>query len=193
MKLQISFGFLIFFAFLVILIPIKWVLCWLAAQVLHEAFHIIALKCCKYHITVVRFGYNGMEINGDFDERLQMIFCALAGPCAGIVLYIVFGKDSILGICGLCQSAFNLLPVYPLDGGRSIRMLLLKLAGRQSGLKAFCILELLFLTGCIILLTCFSIFQSQLYLVFLLICIYILSKKLLAKNGGRLYNTNSFY
>ena len=193
MKFQVSFGFFIFFAFLVVLIPIKWVLCWLFAQLIHEVSHIIALKCFKYNVTTVRFGCNGMEINGDFDERIPMIFCALAGPCAGIILFFVLGNRSALGLCGFCQSVFNLLPVFPLDGGRALMILCIRLVGPQFGLKFFCVSELVFLAvGATAFIYLFA-FVSRMYFLFLSVCVYFLLKKLLAKRDGRLYNTNSFY
>ena len=193
MKIHTSFGFFIFIAFLVILIPIKWVICWLLAQFFHEVFHIIALKYCKYRITSLRLGHSGLVIDGDFDDRTQMILCSLAGPCAGIILFCFFGSRSPLGICGLCQSAFNLLPVFPLDGGRSVRILLIRLAGSQLGARLFCIFELIFLSTCTVLFACLSFIYSRVYFVFLAICVCVLAKKLLAKSDGRLYNTDSFY
>lgn len=193
MKFQVSFGFFIFLAISVILIPIKWVLCWLIAQFFHELFHIAALKISKYNITSVRIGINGIVINGDFNERIPMIFCALAGPCAGIILFSFFGNHSSLGLCGLCQSAFNLLPVFPLDGGRALMILCIRLVGPQFGLKFFCVSELVFLTvGAAAFIYLFA-FVSRMYFLFLSVCVYFLLKKLLAKRDGRLYNTNSFY
>ena len=41
----------------------------------------------------------------------------MAGPAGGFMLLLLKRAFPALAICGFLQSAFNLIPVYPLDGG----------------------------------------------------------------------------
>ncbi len=48
------------------------------------------------------------------------LLCILAGPVGSLMLLLVLRVLPTLGLFGLIQGFFNLLPVYPLDGGRAV-------------------------------------------------------------------------
>ena len=48
------------------------------------------------------------------------LLCVLAGPVGGLLLASFYRGIPRVAICAAAQSAFNLLPVYPLDGGRAM-------------------------------------------------------------------------
>ena len=65
-------------------------------------------------------------------EPLQELFCALAGPAAGAAVILLWRIFPEAAAAAAVQTAFNLLPVYPLDGGRAVqaaRQLLLSVTG----------------------------------------------------------------
>lgn len=118
--------FFLCLSFLLLIIPVKWLLSWLIAAALHELFHILALKVCGFQIRLVSVGVFGAKIETDAEYGLRSVLCALAGPVAGFLLLLFARKIPIIALCGLFQSLSNLLPIYPLDGGRAVRNLLFR-------------------------------------------------------------------
>lgn len=111
-------------ALAVILLPLDWVTAWLSAVVIHEICHVIAVKVCRARIHSIRFALCGATIITDELSYGQQIVCALAGPSGGLLLLLVSKWVPQMTICGCVQSAYNLLPLVNLDGGRALQGLL---------------------------------------------------------------------
>jgi len=110
-----------FWAFLLLILPLPWFVAFLTAALLHEMFHIAALMLMKKQVQQIRIGLDGirMDVSGLSDG--QELFCALAGPCAGFLLLGVRKWYPELSVVAVVQSLYNLIPIYPLDGGRVVR------------------------------------------------------------------------
>lgn len=98
--------------------------CLLAAGV-HELGHALAVVLCRGRILRLSLGASGARMETTPLSYRQEVLCALAGPLAGLSLLLVRRYAPWLALWGLMQSLYNLLPVYPLDGGRALRALLL--------------------------------------------------------------------
>lgn len=65
-----------------------------------------------------------MQIHTGDMSPAEAVICALSGPLGGLLLTLTIGYLPRLALCALVQSIFNLLPFYPLDGGRALRAML---------------------------------------------------------------------
>ena len=107
-------------AVMILLVPFPWLCGCFFAALVHELFHCLALFLCGERIYHIQIGWNGARIDTGNLTDGKMILCALAGPFGGLLLLLVVRQFPRLAVCGLFQTLFNLLPIYPLDGGRAL-------------------------------------------------------------------------
>lgn len=162
----------------------------LGSIILHELGHALVIKRLGYgNSRVLLWGMGGLCINsGPRRKPIDGMKIALAGPGASLALglpllaiqALVFGMSppegeaawaaySILGFAVFVNvgwSIFNLLPIFPLDGGRAL-MNALRHFGRRDRDKAARLTGLVGLILCIPLgLLC--LMGQQLWMVFIL-------------------------
>jgi len=121
-------AFLLSAAFALVLLPLKWLFTWGFAILVHEVCHIICIKAMKQRILAITFDGAGAIIEAEPMLPLKELICALAGTIGALLLLLFSTQFPMLAICALIQSAFNLLPYYPLDGGRALYNLILILS-----------------------------------------------------------------
>ena len=112
---------LIILALAVLVLPLRWLGAVILAAAVHEACHWIAVRLCGGQVYRFSAGIFGAEMAVTGLSPWQELLCALAGPAGGLML---LGLSHVLPRTALCaglQSFYNLLPIYPLDGGRALR------------------------------------------------------------------------
>ena len=118
-RVEVTPGFCIFWALLILTLPLKFLLAAAAAATFHEICHAIAVKATGGRILSMSLRAGGMVMEVESGNEW---ISALAGPVGSLLLACLPVRD--LAICGLVQGLFNLLPIMPLDGGRVLRIIL---------------------------------------------------------------------
>lgn len=127
-RLRISPGFCLLAAWFGAVNGLRLLVIVLAAALIHEAGHWLALRAAGAEILSLQAGMLGMVMETDC-RRLSYgweMMALLAGPganllCACLLTLLAEGRES--AGAHLVLGAFNLLPVRPLDGGRALYLL----------------------------------------------------------------------
>jgi Zn-dependent protease len=117
-------GALILCAAGILLLPLRWLLALLLAGTVHELFHMAALCLLNVPIHTVHIGFRGAYISTAPMSPRQEILASAAGPAGSLVLILFLRFFPELALCGLVQGLYNLLTLYPGDGGRIQRCIL---------------------------------------------------------------------
>lgn len=124
-KVNITFGFV---AAICVLAWLDGWICiyFLLALICHEAGHLLAMKFSGAPVRGFRLSAAGAVIQSGFFGYRQELACAAAGPVFSFLLCICcYRWQSKLAVISAALGALNLLPIYPLDGGRILRGALL--------------------------------------------------------------------
>ena len=156
-KLRISCWAFVWLALLLLVLPLRWIVCAICAAAFHECCHILAIRLCGGRINGFRVGQSGAVLNTDMLTRHQELLCALAGPAGSALLVLTANRFPRLAVCALFHGIYNLLPVYPMDGGRAIRCAAALFLGEERA-ECFC----LWVTRCF----CIALFASAIYVSF---------------------------
>ena len=120
-------GFWLVLGLMVLLFPVRFLLGVLIAAFVHEMGHILALRVLGGRMTGIRLHSCGARIEAATMDPGRTAICALAGPAAGAVCILAWRWFPELALAALVQTVFNLIPVYPLDGGRAVRNICCKI------------------------------------------------------------------
>ena len=116
-------------------LPLRWLGAALIAAAVHEAGHYLSVLLGGGTVNNMKVGPAGavMEVSG-LTERCELI-CLLAGPAAGLMTMMFINRFPLIALCGAIQSIYNLLPIYPLDGGRIMRLIIQKFGGTDKHIR----------------------------------------------------------
>ena len=128
---------------------------WLLAGILiHEMGHLVALWLCQIPVRSIRFQAWGVIMDTAEASYGKELLCAMAGPAASVLLGLCLLRLCPRGaIVSFLLASVNLLPLFPLDGGRGLRCLLMMLlpydtANHILRLTTFCTCGGLMLLAC---------------------------------------------
>ena len=139
-ELRVEGTVCIWLALGLLFLPFSWLIAAILAACFHELCHVAAGKLCGVSFGRVTVGTGGAVMELQNPTRWEELAIAVSGPCGSLLLVLLMEKWPQLAICGLVQGLFNLLPVYPLDGGRMACCLLGKWAVAAEILAMGCIL-----------------------------------------------------
>lgn len=125
--LRAEAGFWLVSALMLLLFPLRFLLGVLLAAAIHECGHLLAIRLAGGRVRHIRLRPGGISIEAAPMERGKETLCALAGPAAGTLTILAWRAFPELALAGLVQTVFNLIPIYPLDGGRVARNICCKI------------------------------------------------------------------
>lgn len=109
--------------FLILLFNNAWVISWIIAASIHEFFHLLSIRLLKINVLSFEIGIFGAKIETEPISNRKELIIALSGPIGALLTLAFACYIPKIALCAMAQSAYNLLPVYPLDGGRAVRSL----------------------------------------------------------------------
>lgn len=168
-------SFFVAIALSVLILPIRWVICWITAACVHEIFHWLALKILKIPIRGVYIKWNGAVIRTDRISGIPLAICAILGPIGSLLLAVFVNIAPRLALCGLFQAAYNLLPIVSLDGGNVICGILTPIFGEIKAEKIVLYIST-FVISMIVMITFYTAVRYKLGLMPLIMLAILLVK-----------------
>ena len=158
MQIKINLKVFAFALFFCLTNQLKIYLLLMLFAIIHEIGHILSgillgLKVQKLEILPIGIAVSFKLDTIDFNKKIlkanlltiKKLVIALAGPLVNlifIILFILLGKEKILNIetelliyINILIFLFNMLMIYPLDGGRIIKNILYIFLGKENALK----------------------------------------------------------
>ena len=173
--ISVSADFYIAMAAGVLLLPLPWISAWLFSALFHELCHYIAVRICGYTVSGIRISLKGVFMETEALSAANEAICAYAGPIGALVLLLLARRFPRVAVCTIVQSLYNLLPVFPLDGGRGVGCILRNVLGDERGKQAFVIVEGFVLLA-LLFLALFAYIKLGLGLLPVLAVIFIIVK-----------------
>lgn len=140
--------------------------------VMHELSHAIVALLLK--VDIKEFEFTPFGVCAKYEDNLsdlKELIISASGPLFSIFLAYSY-ENKIYFIINILITIFNLLPVYPLDGGRILRVILKFVFGKKRGKS----ISTYFTNVILILFLVVSIFIAVCYrnFFFLAMCFYML-------------------
>ena len=126
-RVEADSGFFLVLALMLLLLPLRLAAGIVLAALIHECGHLAALRLVGGKILSLQLHAAGARIETSPMTPGREVLCALAGPVAGALTIFAGCFYPELALAGLVQTIFNLLPIYPLDGGRVARNICCKM------------------------------------------------------------------
>ena len=114
----------IYIVILLFVVPLPWLSAWFAVVIIHELCHYAAVILCGGRIEQVMVSIGGIYMRCSPMPEVKRVICILSGPLGGLILLIFHRIFPRVAICAWILSAYNLIPILPLDGGHILQILM---------------------------------------------------------------------
>lgn len=149
--------FCVLMAMMFMLLPLPWIFAFAGAVTIHEMCHGFAIWGFGGEVFAIRLGVNGIQMETESMCAFQEIMVALAGPIGSIILLLFARWMPRMAICGAVHCFYNLLPLYPLDGGRILQNLFTICFPEQVSERLFAVFQYILLIplSAVCIIACF--------------------------------------
>ena len=183
-KVKVGISFLLLILMFFLCGQALWIINYLSALIIHELAHLwVALKS-GYSLRFVKLDMFGMsvELNERIDDK-DTFKINIAGPVVNLLMCLIcmslywlipnsFYYLNSFCLANLVLAVFNLLPVYPLDGGKIF-------SGVIQNKRTYRLLDCIIRYSLAILSICAFVFScfAKPNLIFLLVAVYFVASK----------------
>ena len=101
-----------------VILPVRWVIAWFLAVVIHELGHYAALKLFAVRVNSVSVKLSGTYMHTAPMTLVQETAVAAMGPAFSLLLVLLSPFMPYTACCAFFQLLFNLLPLNGFDGWR---------------------------------------------------------------------------
>lgn len=158
-RISIDYSFILVLSFCA-LISAKNILYMLLFSTIHELSHLLLLSLVGGRPDSLKFSFYGMALKYSCKlSRVRELAVIIAGPLANLLLYILLRDD-----VNLILFLLNIVPVYPLDGGRILDLFSYRVSSLFS--KIFIVALVLVSLLLIVFYNSFSLLFITVYLIF---------------------------
>lgn len=187
MQIKVNLQIFLFIAIFILTHQIEIYACIMIFSLIHELGHMLAGLLLRLKPKTLNFMPFGIRLTFETYEYSNLVerkkfFIAIAGPLTNLIICIIAsllhincGMKEIIIYSNLLITLFNLIPLYPLDGGRILKCII-KL--KYKGMKAETIVNKIS-NSLIILLTAVSsiaiLYFKNLAILFILIYLWVIN------------------
>ena len=181
MIIKIHFYLFLFISYTYYIDKLELFLIFYVSVLIHEIAHIVIALILKVNVTEILLMPFGVcaSYNEKITRKKETII-SFAGPILSFIISI-FSKELLIQNINLLIMILNLIPIYPLDGGRIQKNYFIAKYGYNNGTKISKMVTDFFIIIVFIFSIIFIIYINNYYLFFLSLYIHTLSKKEMKK------------
>lgn len=145
--------------------------------IMHELSHILVALILKIDVKEIELLPIGITAKYERNNSLvRELIISLAGPLASFLFTYLFNSETYK-VMNFAIAIFNLVPIYPLDGGRIIRCLCGILFGKFRGKKISLVITKIFFIILVLLSLAMAAFSKNYYPIILVFYIFYIVKE----------------